>query len=265
MRVVRNSRYIGQQRRRAKLFALGGFLLFISVFGIMTLTQNLLFAYLAMLPAYVLFIVGMQQMGKWTSTSRRPRADLLLDQQLKNLPDAKYAMVHYGRLGKTSLEHVLLHPGGLLVVVVRQVQGKIAVKGTRFTRASNPLVRIMGASGPPLASPDVELLSATTALTERLAAEKLEVEVDGVVVFTSFDHFLEEDDPELDVISIAELPEYVRYLPADGGIRPQEQERIVALMVEGQQFERTEPVRTRRPVVVKRRAPASRPTTPQGR
>ena len=254
MRVVRNTRYIGQQRRRAKLFALGGFLLFISVFGIMTLTKNLLFAYLAMLPAYVLFIVGMQQMGKWTSTARRPRADLLLDQQLKNLPDAKYAMVHYGRVGKTGLEHVLLHPGGLLVIVVRQVQGKIAVKGKRFTRASNPLTRIMSASGPPLASPEVELDAATTALRERLAEEKLEVDVDGVVVFTAFDHELEEDDPELDVISMAELPEYVRYLPADAAIRPQERDRLLRLVADGQEFERTEPSRTRRPVVVKRRA-----------
>ncbi len=254
MRVVRNTRYIGQQRRRAKLFALGGFLLFISVFAIMTFTKNLLFAYLAMLPAYVLFIVGMQQMGKWTSTARRPRGDLLLDQQLKNLPDAKYAMVHYGRLGKTTLEHVLLHPGGLLVVVVRQVQGKIAVKGRRFTRASNPLTRIMGASGPPLASPEVELDAATTALTERLAEEQLEVDIEGVVVFTSFDFELDEDDPELDVISITEFPEYVRYLPADGGISPKERDRIVGLLAEGQEFERNEPVRTRRPVVVKRRA-----------
>ena len=254
MRVVRNTSYIARQRRRAKLFALGGFILFVSVFGVMTLTKNLLLAYAAMLPAYVLFIVGMQQMGKWTSTARRPRADLLLDQQLKSLPDAKYALVHYGRLGKTSIEHVLLHPGGLLVIVVRQVAGKIAVDGRRFSRASNPLSRIMGASGPPLASPDVKLDAGMKALAERLLEEKIDLDVEGVVVFTSFDFALEEDDPEIDVIGIAELPEYVRYLPADGSIRPQSRDRIVELLAEGQGFERSEPVRTRRPVVVKRRA-----------
>lgn len=261
MRVVRNSRYIGQQRRRAKLFALVGFLLFISVFGVMYLANNLLLAYAFMLPAYILFIVGMQQMGKWTSTSRKPRADLILDQQLKGLPDAKYALVHFGRADKTTLEHTLLHPGGLLVIVVRQVAGKIALKGKRFSKASNPLSRLMGASGPPLANPELELESATKALEAKLAAEQLEVDVEGVVVFTSYDHELDEIDPELDAISISELPEYVRYLPSDAGIRPQERDRIVALIADGAGFERSEPTRTRRPVVVKRRPASGRAET----
>ena len=254
MRLVRDTVYIGQQSRRSKLLALAGFLLFIAVFGIMAFTGNVLFAYAAMIPAYLLFIMGMQQLGKWSNSPRRPRADLTLDNQLKHLPDGKYTMIHYARVGKRVVEHVLVHPGGLLVLVVRDVAGKVSLKGRRFTRSSGILSRLIGASGPPLGMPDIELKESIAAIESQLKEEQLELDVDGVVVFTAFDHQLDEDDPELDVISVRELGDYVRFLPADAGLRPQERDRVIAILSGGKAVESAPVQRTRRPVVVKRRA-----------
>src|SRR4051794_31361425 len=122
MRLIRNTQYIRSQKSRAKWLTLGGFLLFVSGFGLIAFLSNPVFSYLTIIPAYVLFIAGMQQLGKWTNSPRKPRGDLLIDSQLKNLPD-KYTLVHYAKAGKQTIEHVLLHPGGALIIVVRDVAG----------------------------------------------------------------------------------------------------------------------------------------------
>ena len=89
----------------------------------------------------------MQQLGKWTNSARRPRGDFLIDETLKHLPD-RYTMIHFTKVGNTVLEHLLLHPGGALLIVMRDVGGKIELRKKRFRRTANPLARIVGASGP---------------------------------------------------------------------------------------------------------------------
>jgi len=253
MRLIRNTSYIRAQKSRAKWLALGGFVLFLAGFGAIAVLKNPIFSYLSIIPAYVLFIAGMQQLGKWTNSPRKPRGDLLIDASLKNLPD-KYTLIHYTRIEKQMIEHTLLHPGGALVIVLRDVAGKIRVDGKRFRKTSNPLARILSASGPPLGQPDDEMDSGVAALETLLKANQSEIEVHGVVVFTAMDHELDEHDPQLDVIGIADLPDYVRVLDVDPSFKQSERDQIANLLAAGDGFERDEPARTRRPVVVKRRA-----------
>src|SRR3954451_20693010 len=99
MRLIRNTSYINAQKSRAKWVAFGGFLLFVIGFLTILVFKNPVFSYASIIPAYFLFIVGMQQLGKWTNSPRKPRGDQLIDAALKNLPD-KYTMVHYTRIEK---------------------------------------------------------------------------------------------------------------------------------------------------------------------
>jgi len=87
-----------------------------------------------------------------------------------------------------------------------------------------------------------------------LKERQQEIDVSGVVVFTAVDHELEEIDPELDAIGIADLADYVRVLEPDPSFKQADREQIATMLTAGDGFERNEPVRTRRPVVVKRRA-----------
>lgn len=252
MRLIRNASYIKAQKGRAKWLAFGGFVLFIVGFLSILVFKNPVFSYVSIIPAYFLFIVGMQQLGKWTNSPRKPRADLQIDAALKNLPD-KYTMIHYTKIGKQMVEHTLLHPGGALVIVVREVAGTIRLDGKRFRKTSNPLSRLLSASGPPLGQPEIELETGEASLAELLKANQLEVDVSGVVVFTAYDHALEENDPQIDAIRIGDLPDYVRVLDADPSFKQAERDQIANLLAAGDGFERDEPARTRRPVVVKRR------------
>lgn len=253
MRVIRNATYTRQQKSRAKWLTAAGFVLFTLGFVLVWLLDNVTYSYITLIPAYVLFIAGMQQLGKWTNSARRPRGDLMLDDLLKHLPD-RYTMIHFPKLGATVVEHLLLHPGGALVIVMRNVAGKIELRKRRFRRTSNPIARVIGASGPPLGQPDHELEMSKSAVQAALKEYALEVDVDGVVVFTAPDHQLEEIDPELDAIAVSDLGDYVRVLEVDPSFRQQERDLIANKLTAGEGFERTEPTRTRRPVVVKRRA-----------
>jgi hypothetical protein len=253
MRVIRNAIYTRQQKSRAKWLTFSGFLLFAVGFGLVALLDNVIYSYMTLIPAYVLFIAGMQQLGKWTNSARRPRGDLLLDDLLKHLPD-RYTMIHFPKIGGTVVEHLLLHPGGALIIVMRDVAGRVELRKKRFRRTSNIIGRVIGASGPPLGQPDDELEKGVDVVSAELKQQKLEIDVDGVVVFTSADHQLDEIDPEVDAIGVSDLPDYVRVLEVDPSFRQQERDLIANKLTAGEGFERTEPLRTRRPVVVKRRA-----------
>lgn len=253
MRVIRNATYARQQKSRAKWLTISGFLLFTLGFVLVGVLGNPLYSYATLIPAYVLFIAGMQQLGKWTNSARRPRGDLLLDELLKHLPD-RYTLIHYPKIGPTVVEHLLLHPGGALIIVMRDVAGKVELRRKRFRRTSNILARVIGASGPPLGQPDSELDNGIAAVEEALKEQQLEIDVVGVVVFTSADHQLDEIDPEIDAIGVSDLPDYIRVLEVDPSFRQPERDLIAGKLTAGEGFERTEPSRTRRPVVVKRRA-----------
>lgn len=253
MRVIRNVGYTRQQKSRAKWLTISGFLLFALGFVLVGVLDNVMYSYATLVPAYVLFIAGMQQLGKWTNTTRRPRGDVLLDETLKHLPD-RYSMIHYAKVGNVVLEHVLLHPGGALLIVMRDVVGKIELKRKHFRRKVNPISRMIGASGPPLGQPDRELDQSVAALEQLLKEHQSEIDVSGVVVFTAPDHQLEEVDPELDSIDINDLADYVRVLEPDSSFKQQDRDKIANALTKGDGFEQSGPARTRRPVVVKRRA-----------
>jgi hypothetical protein len=253
MRVIRNVDHARKQKSRAKWLTISGFLLFVLGFVLVGLLDNVIFSYATLIPAYVLFIAGMQQLGKWSNSARRPRGDFLIDETLKHLPD-RYTLIHYAKAGNAVLEHLLLHPGGALLIVMRDVAGKIELRKKRFRRLANPIGRIIGASGPPLGQPDREIDEGTAALTTLLKEKQAEIDVHAVVVFTAFDHQLEEIDPEIDAIGLGDLADYVRVLEPDASFKQQERDQIANQLTTGDGFERNVPVRTRRPVVVKRRA-----------
>lgn len=252
MRVIRNVTYVRQQKNRAKWLTIAGFLLFASGFLFVGVLKNPIFSYITLIPAYILFIAGLQQLGKWANSARRPRGDILLDELLKHLSD-KYTLIHYAKVGNTMVEHFLLHPGGGLVIVMRDVAGKIELRKRRFRRLANPITRILGASGPPLGQPDHEMDQAIAAIDSFLKEEQQEIDTSGVIIFTAFDHALEEEDPEIDAIKATDLPDYVRVFEVDPSFRQQDRDLIANALTAGDGFERPEPARTRRPVVVKRR------------
>lgn len=254
MRIVRHNGYISQRKKRARIFSLLGFLLLSGSLFIAWYPNFLLIAYIAMLGGFILFNAGMQQVGKWT---RNPRNDQLLDHQLKNLSD-RVTVVHYAPFGKHIVEHAVLHPGGLVVLTAREVDGTIEKRGGRWKRKGGLYRRLFSFSGPQLGNPSFETDANVRRVEEFLAEHQMEVDVEGAIVFLHPRTELDIEDPDYPVLHGDEVDEFIRDLPVDESFTREERERIVGLLSAGERVETPQSQKqgARRPRPVKRVAAA---------
>src|SRR5699024_1490040 len=112
----------------------------------------LLFAYVAMLAGFIMFNMGMQQLGKWT---RNPRNDQILDHRMNSMSD-RFAMVHYAAFGKPVIEHAVVHPAGVTILTAQEVEGTIQQRGARWKRKSGMFRRLFSFSGTQVGNPSFE-------------------------------------------------------------------------------------------------------------
>ena len=254
MRIVRNIGHVKRRKRLAKWGAFLGFLLLMGAIALPYLYPRFFaYAYLALLAGFLVFNVGMQQLGKWTNAPRNPRNDLLLDGLLAEFGD-RYALVHYPALGKRVVEHLLVHPGGVLVLTARELSGSILARGTRWRKRGFGLRRLFGLSGPQLGNPVYETQQGIVAAEAHLAAAQIEVDVQGAVVFLGPLVELEVDQPAVPALRGTELADFVRALPADASLRPAERQALVEALSKGDELEFLGQQRTRRRPVKRRAA-----------
>ena len=232
----------------AKWSALGGFALLGSTFWLALDPSRVLLAYIPLLAGTIIFHFGMQQIARW---NRNPRNDVLLDTQLRGLGD-KHALIHYAQIGKRVVDHLLVHPGGVLVLTAREVPGKVTHRNGRWRKGGAGLGRLFGLGGPQLGNPTFETEKNVEALRAYLAEAQLEAEVDGAIVFVNPLVELDVEEPDFPVMNGEGLQEYVRDLPVDPSLRPTERQALVDLLAQGEELEQQQPAQRRRPV--KRRA-----------
>ncbi len=251
MRIIRDIGYVKKKRRIGRWSALVGFALLGSAFWLATATgaDGVLLAYVPLLVGTLAFHFGMQQIAKW---SRTPRNDQLLDTRLASLGD-KYTLIHYAKAGKRVIEHLLLHPGGIETLTVRELAGTVAYDNGRWRRKRAGIGRFFGMGGPQLGNPSAEAQSDLNALDALLTQAQLEVETDAAIVMVNPAVELEVEEPDFPVMNGDGLPEFVRTLPVDQDLRPAERQALVDLLVSNaDELEDMQPVAKRRPV--KRRA-----------
>lgn len=198
MLVARNLEQVRVNKRMSRIKLFAGILLFLVGAPISFLNVAfLLVAYTLVIIGFVLFQSGLQGIAKW---GRKIRNDQLVDQELRRLSD-RYTLIHYPRIGGRTLDHVLVHETGLLVMTTKEVIGRVEVRGTKYRKPGQSIFgRFLGMGGPQLGQPPVENGLDRKALLEALAAEAAErgwptdVPVDGLVVFIAPRLVLSADD-----------------------------------------------------------------------
>lgn len=245
MRIVRNVGHVKRRKRIARWSALFGFLLLSGTFFIALRPGLLLFAYVLLFGGFILFNLGMQQVGKW---SRSPRNDQMIDSQLANLGD-RFALIHYSQIGKRVVDHMLVYPGGIVVMTAKELPGAIVGKNGRWRKGGGGIRRLFGFSGPQLGQPSTETKLGIEAVEAALAEAQLEVDVSGAIIFLNPRAELDVTDPDFPAIYGDELAQFVRDLPSDESIKSSERDALIARLSVGEELETTggTPVR-RRPV-----------------
>ncbi|MCA1725008.1 MAG: NERD domain-containing protein, partial [Thermomicrobia bacterium] len=162
----------------------------------------------------ILFNSGLQGVAKW---GRKVRNDQLVDQELRRLSD-RYTLIHYPRIGNRTLDHVLVHETGFLVMTTKEVIGRVEVRGTKYRKPGQSAIgRFIGMGGPQIGQPPLENGLDRKALLEALAAEATarnwptDVPADGLVVFVAPRLVLNADDAaEPPAVKLAELLGWVQ-------------------------------------------------------
>ena len=256
MRIVRDVAHIQRSKRRARWMALIGFLMLASTFWVLVFEEIWFLAYALMLAGFVVFNRGMQEVGKW---SRPVRNDQIIDQALAKTGD-RFTLAHYTKAGDRLYEHLLIHPGGVVVFVTREMMGKVAVKEGRWRKRSGGFLRLFSMGGPQLGNPSYDTQKAVSSLETYLAGNDLDVPVDGAIVFTDPRADIEAEAPDWPVLLPRELPLFLNDLPTEPELSGVERQRLAELLIGGRQLESNAPVaRRRRPVKRRAGAAAKRP------
>jgi hypothetical protein len=229
MRIIRHSIYIQQRKRRARLLALLGFGVLTSTLFIALNPSLLLPAYVAMLLGFVTFNIGMQQIGRW---SRNPRNDQVIDRNLDKLGD-RYIVVHYPDIGGKRLEHLVIYPGGALVLTAKEIDGEISVKGKYWRRKTKGFRRFLSFSGPQLGQPGSETDNAVANLEAYLEKQQMEIDVNGIIVFLHPVTELDVHEPEYPVLHADELATFILGLDADESFSRSERDQLIELLGKG--------------------------------
>lgn len=249
MQIVRHAQYVKDQKRRGRWLALLGFILLSGSLFIAWYPDLLIVAYIAMLAGFVMFNMGMQGIGKW---SRDPRNDQIFDHRMKGLSD-RHTIVHYAKVGGKVVEHLLVHPGGVLVMTGKEIDGKISQVRQSWKKSGSLFRRMFTFSGPQLGNPSFETENSVKRVEAFLAENQLEVDVLGAVVFLHPKAELDITEPDFPVLHGEELEEFVRDLPADPDFTEDERARVIELLSQGGKVETPTVERAaRRPRPVKR-------------
>ena len=250
MKVYRDIEYIKKRKRQATLTSIAGVALLGSAFWLASTggQSGVFIAYIPLLAGTIIFHLGMQQVGKW---NRAQRNDVILDALLKDLGE-RYSLIHYPKIGKRVVEHALVYPGGVLTITARDLPGRVAYREGRWRKVGQGISRFFGMGGAFLGNPTADTVADVQAMSEFLAQEQLQADVDGVVTFLNPKVTLDVSEPEFPVTNGDGLKPYITSLPADSALQSGERQRIVELLSRDGAFEAPPAPPVRRPV--KRRA-----------
>jgi len=237
MRLVRNNGYIRSRKRRARLTAFVGFLFLASAVAITFLFPALFVpGYGLLILGFITFNMGMQQTTKW---SRHPRPDEVLVETLRRLND-RYTLVQYPAAGRGKPGHVLVYPGGLIVITTREVPGKVIVDGSKWRRiGGNKIWMLVGMSAPQLGNPSLDNDGERKALEAILEEHGLNGgdTIDGLVAFLNPQVELEVESSDLTVVDSDNLLRAVRELSSETVLPTKDRELIIGVLSEGDDVE----------------------------
>src|SRR5918998_241230 len=207
MKVYRDVEYIKKRKRLATLSAIAGVALLGSAFWLASTggQSGVFIAYIPLLAGTIIFHLGMQQVGKW---NRAQRNDVILDALLKDLGE-RYSLIHYSHAGKRTIEHSLVHPGGVLTITARELPGGVAYRDGRWRKVGQGISRFFGMGGAFLGNPTTDTAADIHALSEVLGQEQLLADVDGVVAFLNPKVKLDVTEPEFPVTNRDGLKPYI--------------------------------------------------------
>jgi hypothetical protein len=226
------------QRRQARWLTAAGVVLLVGVLVLSNMLtgmaeQNvqlwILLSYGGLIAGFICFNSGLQGLTKWSEAPGRPRQDKVLDSHLRRLND-RFAIFHYLRINRRPFDHVVVHPGGVTVLIGRSNFGPVSYQGGRWKKGAKIYARILNLSGPPLGNPHADAAAQAQGLQEHLHANGFTVTVDSVIVFTSPRVELTVEDSDIPVRRVEDVPGLLREKSTANALVGSQRLQIVKLL-----------------------------------
>jgi hypothetical protein len=229
-------RYIETRQRRTRRFVAVGILLLALAIATPLVRGTptvIAISYGALILGFFAFIYGTQQYSKWR---RRPRIDESIDARLGRLSD-RNTMIHYLSLGTNSPEHVLVTPGGVVVLTPKDVSGRVSVEGKRWRQHRMLALRFFSLGGPSLGNPTIENELQMDRLEAVFDERALPGEIEGIIVFMSDEVEIQMKDPESTVVHASEPYDVIREIGSDVQLGNEDRNEIIKSLTGDAQFE----------------------------
>jgi hypothetical protein len=213
--MIRRNRQIGNYSQLAA---------FAILFGGIILSYNqeyFQYAFFAPLVAFFLTMIGSSLTNRW---GRTPPPDQAVDDVLKGLDD-QYTIVHY-RLGA---DHALFTPNGILAILGKYETGKITFDGKKWKQTGVSSIRKLFRTeyiGDPVDDGRFEAERLAHTLKKILKTDEIPP-IRPVVVFTDERARIEADTSPVPVLHAAKVKEYIRRLPKNPTLRPEQFRRVL--------------------------------------
>jgi hypothetical protein len=218
MKIVKDEKKIRRYSVLGQVASLGG--LVILAGGMFISFRNpdqIGLAWLALLAGFILSQVGIFFGNRW---GRRPRPDEHLDNALKGMDD-RHTIYHY----KTVVNHLLVGPSGIWVLLPRHQVGKITLEKGRLKQKGGGILqgylRFFAQEG--LGRPDLELEGEIDSLRRFFKKKFPDQEppaIQGAVVFTNEKAELNVDDAPVPIIPVKKLKELIRKKAKEKSVAP---------------------------------------------
>ncbi len=213
MQIVRDEALVKRRSKIARITSMAGLGILIAGMAFMWLAprwdvpmQLVLYApLLALLVGFILSQVGIYYTNRW---GRSPRPDEIIDQSLKGL-GKENKLYHYTRLAS----HLLLMPGGPVVIVPRNEMGAFTVDGEKWKQKLTAwrVLSFLGREG--VGNPTKDALYQADRIKQFLvknAPELEDVPVQAVIVFLSDRVVLNVGETSVPVVRATKLKGFVR-------------------------------------------------------
>lgn len=241
MQILRDAGQIKAQRRKARLLTAAGVILLVGVLIVSNVAHGLaaeaftlwiLLSYGGLIAGFICFNAGLQGLTKWSEGPHRPRRDKVLDNHLRRLND-RFNLFHYVTLGQRLYDHIVVHPGGVTVLVTRDNFGQISYQGGRWRKQARLLARVFNFAGPPIGNPHGDAALQAQGLQEYLHAQGVTVAVDAVIVFTNPRVVLTVDESAIPIRRVEDLPGLLREKSMSNQLTGGQRLQIVKLLSAG--------------------------------
>jgi hypothetical protein len=156
----------------------------------------------------------------------------MIAEALQGVPP-RYHLYNWIKLGDTAIDHLMVTPMGLMIILAKSQMGDIKAENDRYRRKAGLSIWFATLGEPGIGSPSTEMAQQVKKIRAWFEQKGYEIPVDGVVVFTNpRTKILSAEEMSFPVCQIQDLKQAIRGWETELNMTVGEQQEIEDLIIQ---------------------------------